>query len=293
MLTRREFLKGISAGIISAPLSALAKTGNIETTRLEVHIKQAENFTNYKIALLCDLHLGPFFPEDWFNEIHSILNSENPDLVMLGGDYINIPDNPRSKIMPERNSLFSKMSLPKMTKAIFEILTEELKKISAPDGVCGVFGNHDRWLAPQECTQSFLLNKHKFLLNQSFKIQRKKQLLNIFGADDFWTGLPAAQPEATRKSDINILLSHNPDHPAELIKTNTAHFDLALCGHTHAGQIKVPMIGALYQNIKAEKFMEGLNFESQKQVFTSRGIGMVGIPFRLNCPPEIAILTIK
>ena len=89
-------------------------------------------------------------------------------------------------------------------------------------------------------------------------------------------------------------MSHNPDYISRLLEIQPEyHFDLALCGHTHGGQIRLPGMGAVMSQIQDPRFVAGLVNINGKQVYTSRGLGVVGLPFRYDCPPEVTVFTLK
>jgi predicted MPP superfamily phosphohydrolase len=95
------------------------------------------------------------------------------------------------------------------------------------------------------------------------------------------------------EKSIKICLAHNPDYFVELQKKSPVKFDLSLAGHTHGGQIKLPIWGSLIYNVENRQFAEGLVETNQSSYYTSRGIGVVEIPHRINCPAEVCIFTLK
>lgn len=87
-----------------------------------------------------------------------------------------------------------------------------------------------------------------------------------------------------------VLLAHNPDYAEQM--PASPRVDLMLCGHTHGGQIRLPLLGALALPIRHRQYAAGLVHGPQCNVYISRGIGMVGIPIRFNCRPELALITL-
>jgi hypothetical protein len=133
------------------------------------------------------------------------------------------------------------------------------------------------------------------LINKERIISRKDQTLRIFGVDDFLTGLPTGPPhdELRRGRDIRLIVSHNPDYISALLSFRPDyHFDLALCGHTHGGQICLPYVGAVMRQIRDPRFIAGMVRLGEKIVYTSRGLGVVGLPIRIDCPPEVTVFTL-
>lgn len=133
------------------------------------------------------------------------------------------------------------------------------------------------------------------LLNTVFPVERQGKRLLVLGSDDYWTGIPStsAMPDKKEPGQVRIVLSHNPDYLSHLLEKTRFEFDLGLSGHTHGGQIKLPLIGALHYNIKDQRFAEGLFSHPRAVTYTSRGIGVVGLPIRINCPPEVNVFTLK
>ena len=130
------------------------------------------------------------------------------------------------------------------------------------------------------------------LINQQRTITREDQTLQIFGVDDFLTGIPSPPPRNTLREglDTRIIISHNPDYISAILASEPDyHFDLALCGHTHGGQIRLPGVGAVMSQIRDDRFVSGLVTIERKKVYTSRGLGVVGLPIRYNCPPEVTV----
>ena len=115
----------------------------------------------------------------------------------------------------------------------------------------------------------------------------------VAGVDDLWEGSPdlaaalAGVPEAVPR----ILLCHNPDYAEQM--QHTPRVDLMLCGHTHGGQVKIPFGPRPRLPIRHRRYAAGLVEGPCCQVYTSCGLGMVGVPIRFNCRPELAIVTLR
>ncbi|HKR26258.1 MAG TPA: hypothetical protein VJS11_02350, partial [Acidobacteriaceae bacterium] len=128
------------------------------------------------------------------------------------------------------------------------------------------------------------------LLNEAVPLERERQRLWLAGLDsaDQWKSHPErAIPRAG--GEPIIVLAHEPDILPEIAKYRT---DLMLSGHTHGGQVRLPFWGAVVLPPLGKKYVEGLFRYGDTQLFVNRGIGTVGMPFRLNCPPEITVLTL-
>lgn len=289
-LTRRAFLGLSAAGICGCYFgSHVTTTAQLEKIELPV-ATLPKNLDGLKIAFLTDLHLGPWLSQDRCAELIAPLKDQKPDLVVLGGDYI-------LGFEGLIGQSFHKLFLHAPHRSPYEIYSEAAtlcRDIFKPRlGIYGVLGNHDRWAKPEECGKAFKDAGAKLLVNESSVIHIQQNFsLTLIGTDDFWTGSTEFPTSSFSKSHYKILLSHNPDGVPYLMNRG-AKFDLALCGHTHGGQIKLPFLGAIMHNCRDARFREGHFHGEDFSVYTSRGIGSVEIPFRVNCPPEVTLITLK
>ena len=177
----------------------------------------------------------------------------------------------------------------------YELVSSIIAEVNAPEGIVAVYGNHDRWTIPKFCHKQFTSRQIRILINESIELNRSGSILRLIGVDDYWTGIPRIPklPVRTKNSkEVRILISHNPDFLSPLINQRQNIFDLGLCGHTHGGQIKLPVVGALHYNIRDLRLSEGLYQNDYCSVYTTRGVGVVEIPYRVNCNPEVSILNL-
>ena len=217
---RRNLLKGMLAS------SALSITGCAQGfTRDDLIVKnisipladRAKEFKNYRIAFLSDLHHGPFLPNAWLESTIDFLSSVDFDLLLLGGDYLNIPEDPfKIQAYPWHNQNF-KAAMPRVMAAqVYTELTAEFSKYIPKDGAIAVYGNHDVWIAKKECKEIFKKSKIKLIENDVVEIRRGDQNLNIHCVADYWTGFPKL---SNKQANLDIILSHNPDFISEILKT--------------------------------------------------------------------------
>jgi predicted MPP superfamily phosphohydrolase len=273
----------------------------VELSRISLEIPDLPaDFENYRIAFLSDIHLGRSLPFSVLTEALQIVSKAQPNLLLLGGDYLWIPKSPLEKtIKVVRNEVIENFSQEAQTEAeieryIYRLLARELSLLDIPDGIYGVMGNHDNWADPLIAQQELSQAGVKILVNSEAVITRGEGLLSIYGSDDYWTGIPEAPSWKNHNSQtVRCLLTHNPDFLSQFFDSSSCPFHFALAGHTHGGQIRLPILGALTYNIKDLRFKSGLATINQKHVFTTRGIGFVELPWRLNCPPEVALITLK
>jgi uncharacterized protein len=300
MISRREFLKLgtvslATAGATVAISTSSITTDRVEATRLTLPLKHLPpNFNGYRIGFMSDIHLGPFVSDDLVRRAAALLNQDGVDMLLVGGDHLNIPellDRPyfwyvRNKAFPEPKERF-------LARKIYSDLAGLLSEVRAKDGIHAVYGNHDRWMAPISCAEAFGAANINLLVNRSVSISRGAQTLQIVGIDDYWTGTPRIPgPRQRPNGEARILLAHNPDFISETLARTSYEFDLGLAGHTHGGQICLPGIGVLLHNVHDRNLAAGLYQHPKAAVYTTRGIGVVELPLRVNCPPEVCIFTL-
>lgn len=215
-----------------------------------------------RIALLTDFHLtGDSAAQDIRRAI-DLAHAETPDLIVLGGDYVTQQD--RRFITP---------------------CAELLQTLKAPLGVFGVLGNHDDDV---EMSRELRRRGVEMLNDARTALTIRGETLDLIGLR-FWTRQPSDLARLMRGgTTTTMLLAHDP---RRLVQATALNVPLMLSGHTHGGQIVVPGLGA----VAAKKFpvIQGMARRENTTAFVSRGIGTVYVPCRINCPPEVALLTLK
>lgn len=236
------------------------------------------NLKGLRIAQISDLHFGPTNSgENHFHKAVDLINAQNPDLVVLTGDYYQW----------DPSFLYE---LPKI-----------LARIRAPLGVYGCLGNHDYGSCyPGELRNdpfeyhiikaAFERNNIQILANETQKLQYKGENFNLVGLHDLWSGYfePEKTFEAVDNTLPTIVLSHNPDTYL-MVKPE---FDLMLSGHSHGGQVSWPIVGPVAIPMKNKDLRRGHHKRSErKQLYVNRGLGHT-FRMRLNSPPEVTLLEI-
>jgi uncharacterized protein len=225
-------------------------------------------FRGTTVALLADVHHGPFVPLAYIRQVVEMTNAIRPDIVVLAGDYVHRHEN---YIAPG---------------------IEELGKLRAGLGRFAVRGNHDN-RGYQTFSRAALADaKLPDLNNMGIWLTRGSSRLRICGVGDLWTdrqNLGAALGDATER-DAVLLLSHNPDFVESI---RDARVGLVLSGHTHGGQVIVPGFGApIVPSRYGQKYLYGLVQGPCCPVFVTRGVGTITPPVRLLCRPEVALITL-
>jgi predicted MPP superfamily phosphohydrolase len=275
VMNRREFLKvaGLSVGGgLVATTSFLALNDESQQPvieRIPIPVKNLppalEGFT---ILQITDLHLYPLTQPDLIKKTVAMANETQSDLVVMTGDYV-----------------WQELD------AIFE-LAPILSGLDAKHGVFSTLGNHDYWLDADVIRTAMESEGLPVLINQGRSIQHGKGKVYIAGLDDGWSGEPdlSTTLSGATSGEAVILLCHEPD----LADQNSleGRIDLQLSGHTHGGQIRLPMVGALILPYLGRKYDQGLYRVNDMLLYTNRGIGVISEPVRFNCAPEISHFTL-
>lgn len=273
MITRRKFLVrsalATGAGVLGTTGYGFWEAAHIRVTRHTVAVPNLPPaFEGKTVAVLADLHHGPFSSIDFIRQAIGLTNSLNPDLVALVGDYAHRGDQAHVQLPP---------------------CLDALSALSAPLGVFAVPGNHDMQRSGAVYRSVIASTPLRDLTNQHAEITFDGQRLWLAGVDDLWWGkpsLPTALANIPAGSAV-VLLSHNPDFAEQKPDPRVG---LILSGHTHGGQVyfgKAPWVPSQY----GEKYRKGLVAGPASQVFVSRGLGEAGVPVRINVPPEVCLLT--
>ncbi len=227
-----------------------------------------------KIAVLGDLHIGsPHVGLDKLQKIVDRTNAENPQLIVLLGDYvIGGPRGGRGE--------------PGGTFIEPELTAQRLKNLRAPLGVFAVIGNHDRWYDGDRVTRALTSEGIHVLENQAVRIDD----FWLAGVGDAWTSNPDIEGTLAQVTDDNpvLLITHNPN----IFPQVPPRVSLTLGAHTHGGQVKFPIYGTLIDP-KRLGYAAGHYVEQGRNLFVTTGIGTSIYPARLGVPPEIAILTLE
>ena len=251
----------------------------IEPSRLVVHEEtiQIANWPNelsgLRIAVMSDIHTGsPFINEAKLQRIVDLTNQQNPDLIVLLGDYMVSTSWHSHRVEPE-------------------VIAAGLKDLKAPLGVYAALGNHDWWYNGGKVRRAFEENGIRVLDNEVAEIKWKDASFWLVGLADLWTR-PQQVDETLAKvptGSAMIAITHNPD----VFPNVPRNVQLLLAGHTHGGQVNIPLIGTpITPSNYGDKYTAGHLFENDHHLFVTTGIGTSIFPVRFLVPPEIVMLTI-
>jgi uncharacterized protein len=277
--TRRSFL--IGAGATAAGLALYS--GEIARHELEIVYRPIaitnlpDPFHGYRIVQLSDIHLDEYTEPFFLERIVHDVNALAPDLVLLTGDFIT-------------HGSLTFIAGGHAIRRCSEILTT----LTAPLRY-GVLGNHDVSFNGPLVVKALAEHGTPVLVNQHIPIERNGARLWLCGVDDPGTSSPNLDLAIPAKPDGPVLLmAHEPDYADQVVAHPRGPLvDLILAGHSHGGQIRLPFLGPLILPPMGSKYPEGHYRFNQMQLYVNRGIGTVGLPFRLNCPPEITVITLQ
>ncbi|HMG74611.1 MAG TPA: metallophosphoesterase [Pyrinomonadaceae bacterium] len=251
----------------------------IEPNRLIVHPEtiQIDNWpkelSGLRIAVISDIHTGgPFIDDRKLQQIVAKTNALNPDLIVLLGDYMS------------PNSWHSHRVEPEVTAAA-------LKSLKAPLGVYSVLGNHDWWYSGEKVRSAFEQNGIHILEDEVAEVRWRDRSFWLVGLADLWTRPQhISQTIAQVPPGSTIMaLTHNPN----IFPSIPQRVQLLIAGHTHGGQVDLPLIGRpVAMSEPSEKYFAGHFFENGHHLFVTTGIGTSLFPVRFRVTPEIVILTI-
>ena len=266
-VTRRAVLKGAFATGVGA-LTGTTAYGffygrhGLEVTRTTVPvIGLPQALDGLRIGLLTDVHRSRWVSHEDVSRAATALMQERPDLIVLGGDYVTWGD-----------------------REYVTASAEALAPLSAPHGVFGILGNHDD---DRDMPAALSSRGVTMLRDSRTRISIGGEPVDLVGIR-YWTRKPSdIAPLVHGASGTVVLLAHDPRRLSEAAALG---IPLVLAGHTHGGQVVLPIIGA----VAAQKFpvVAGIGRRQRTTMFVSRGVGTVYVPVRVNCPPEVAILTL-
>ena len=277
-LTRREWIRAVLySGVVLMGSAGYISSRRLEIVRADVPLARLpKRLDGLEIGVMSDFHAGAIATRENILEAVSLIGGERPDMIVLLGDYVDGANRPDSKDFDKRAHVF-----------------DALKGLKAPLGIYAVLGNHDHW------TDAGLVRKALSRLPISVLDDQNARVddgLAVAGVDDYWEG-PARPYEAIKDlsaESVVVLLSHNPDVNLQL--KGDKRVGLVISGHTHGGQLRIPIIKRAPWVPCSKKYggTSGLIKESEHRwTFITKGVGTFFVPVRLFCPPDIGVLRLR
>ncbi|MFN2237564.1 MAG: metallophosphoesterase [Anaerolineales bacterium] len=274
-LNRRSFLKFSGAALfagLSATMAYLYMGNEVNEPVIEnidIPIRGLPSaLEGFRIVQISDIHYYPFTKLELVDRAVKMANELQPDLVLLTGDYV----------WHEVEHIFD--------------LMPSIARLTARYGVFANLGNHDLWTDVNVITLAFKEIGMPLLVNQGLTIPVGSDHLYLAGLDDGWSGKPdlSAAMQDWPDGAPTVLLMHEPDLADRY--SQDSRINLQLSGHSHGGQIRFPLMGALIYPYLSWKYPIGLYNINGMWLYTNRGLGTTNIPLRVNCAPEITELTL-
>lgn len=251
--------------------SWLVEPNWIDVNHLQLTIPHlAAEFEQYRIVQISDIHTDKWTNEERLSRIFRLVNSQQPDLIAITGDFVTAKQ---------------QMFLPKLAATIGQLAPK--------DQTVAVLGNHDHWVDSQAVKQLLLHAGIINLDNTVYTLQRGTATMHIAGVDDILVGKDRLDLVLKQLNDDGaaILLAHEPDFAAS--SAATKRFDLQLSGHSHAGQIRLPLLKPFFLPPLSQKYYAGRYQVGEMILYTNRGIGTSLLPLRFNARPEITVFTLQ
>lgn len=218
-----------------------------------------------RVAFAADFHAGPLTPPDSIRAACEALNAANPDLILLGGDFVSVA--PRH-----------------VTR-----LQDLFRGLRAPLGVFAVLGNHDYWAGAREVEAALREAGIEFLINRSHRLPAPFENTILAGLDDHICGHPDPDGPEWDPTATTVLLIHSP---SGLLDAGARPFDVALAGHTHGGQIHFPggYAPVVPRGELSRPYLAGrYALPRDAHLLVTVGIGNSSVPIRLGPVPEVLI----
>ncbi len=282
MAKLERFLRRVSRGKVAAATALLGAgcliyAREVETRRVEVkHMtltlpRLAPEFDYYRLVQIGDLHLDDWTKPERLRGIAQKVNEQQPDLVVITGDFAS----------------YSAEQLDAQR------LIDALRALRTHDGCVAILGNHDYLTDVKLVRRCIHEGGVTELINDVCTLERGDAALHIAGIDDVMEGRSRLDLvlEKLPGSGAAILLAHEPDFAD--VSAATGRFDLQLSGHSHGGQIGVPLLRRLVLPPFSQRYTRGLYEVGGMILYTNRGLGFVHLRLRFLCRPEITVFTLR
>lgn len=246
---------------------AIAETNSLTVEEVTIYLKRLPvQLDGFRIVQLSDVHHSPFTSLDFIKEAVETANALKPDMFVLTGDFVS---HETEYIAP---------------------VAEVLGELKSEFGTYACLGNHDHWTDADLVTDLLRGEGITVLINEGFELKARGASVWLAGVDDLMAGKTdvRAAMRGSLEKEMKILLAHNP---AIVRRAARWDVDLMLSGHTHGGQVKIR--DEEHKILQSRKMKSGLHRRQNTQVYVTRGIGTVVVPFRYQCPPEITLLELR
>ncbi|MCS6845266.1 MAG: metallophosphoesterase [Caldilineales bacterium] len=272
-MSRRAFLRLLGAGVGAAAFGAgwarLIEPNWPTVEHVQIALPRLPAaLDGLRVVQLSDFHISQYTTQGDVARSVAMALQQQPDLILLTGDFV---WRQSTELAPQ--------------------LVEPLSALRAPLGVYAVLGNHDHWEGAEIVARLLAQAGIALLTNEAVRLATDAPLW-VVGLDDVWE----------RKHDLRRALADVPEGDCKLLMVHEPDFadrvaafpvDLQLSGHSHGGQISVPLLGPPVLPYLGQKYPAGLYRVGRLTVYTNRGIGVIYPPVRFNCRPEVTLFTLR
>ena len=279
-ISRRKFLyAGTVVGVGAAvSVDGFVQSNEPHLVRQEITLKRLPRaFDGFTLAHLSDFHYEPHFSVVPIRKAVELVNGVRPDMTVLTGDFVTVPVFEREGFLRES----AQTAIP---------CAALLAQIQGPK--YAILGNHDAMADPALIVRSLEGKGIPVLRNRCLPIERNNGRMWLAGIDDLLRGRPRIDLTLAGipPDEATILLAHEPDYADQAALLPV---DLQLSGHSHGGQVWIPGIGAPWLPPMSRRYPRGLYQIQDLTLNTNIGIGTIRAPIRLNCPPEVTLITLR
>ena len=293
--SRRKFVSQLALGIAALPFGALLYgifrgKYNYKVLKYTLEFDDLPDaFDGYQITQISDIHSGSFDNKTKIEYGIDLINQQESDLILFTGDLVN---NKADEMIP---------------------WIDTFKKLKAKDGKYSVLGNHDygdyiAWESDEAKAQNLrdLERVHQelgfdLLLNENRMLQKDNDKITLIGVENWGAGGFKKAGDLDKATDgvesaaFKILMSHDPSHWEQKVKSHNTHYHLTLSGHTHGMQFGIEIPGWIkWSPVKWRyKYWAGIYEEAGRFLNVNRGFGFLAYPGRVGIWPEITVITLK
>lgn len=252
---------------------------DLQLKRLDIPLRRLpQTFDGFTIAQISDFHYEERFSGVPIRKAVELVNTLRPDLIALTGDFITVP-------MFEYDRHTYRESAQSAVPCAEVLSRLQGRKFA-------VLGNHDAYANSQVVTDALQSHGIPVLKNASVAIEKGPARFWLAGVDDVMEAQPdlGAAIKQIPAGEATVLLAHEPDFADQAALSAV---DLQLSGHSHGGQIWIPGIGAPWLPPLARNYPRGLYKIQDLTLYTNMGIGTIRAPIRINCVPEVTLITLR
>ncbi len=242
-----------------------------QVVRLEFNLPRlAPEFDGYRIVHISDLHVDEYMSPARLARFMRLVNEQNPHTIAITGDFVN-----------HEAERFAPM------------IVTALRLLKPHDVSVAVLGNHDHETNPASIRWALEQADVRDLSNTVHTLRRDGAELHFAGVDSVWSAVDR----------LDLVLAQLPPHGAAVLVTHepdfadigaaTGRFDLQLSGHSHGGQVRLPVFGPPRLTRLGEKYYTGRYDVGEMILYANHGLGMLPPRVRFMCRPEITLITLR